>query len=87
MAWVNCCSFPANKVVYKHVSMTSLFPLRKPTHPQSVMFIYYGFLLELWVLNLVLPIIAEYINNREDLVHPDPYIQNTTVFCDMYLYT
>ena len=38
-------------VVYKHVSMTSLFPLRKPTYPQSFMLIY-GFLLELWVSNL-----------------------------------
>ena len=31
--------------------MTSLFPLRKPTYPQSFMLIY-GFLFELWVLNL-----------------------------------
>ena len=38
-------------VVYKHVSMTSLFPLRKPTYPQSFMLIY-GFLFELWVSNL-----------------------------------
>ena len=38
-------------VVYKHVSMTSLFLLRKPTYPQSFMLIY-GSLFELWVLNL-----------------------------------
>ena len=31
--------------------MTSLFPLRKPTYPQSFMLIY-GSLFELWVLNL-----------------------------------
>ena len=40
-----------NKVVYKHVSMTSLLALRKPTYPQSFMLIY-GILFELWVLNL-----------------------------------
>ena len=38
-------------VVYKHVSMTSLFPLQKLTYPQSFMLIY-GFFFELWVLNL-----------------------------------
>ena len=38
-------------VVYKHVSMTSLFPLQKPTYLQSFTLIY-GFLFELWVLNL-----------------------------------
>ena len=31
--------------------MTGLFSLRKPTYPQSFMLIY-GFLFELWVLNL-----------------------------------
>ena len=31
--------------------MTSLFPLRKPTYPQSFILIY-GFLFELWVSNL-----------------------------------
>ena len=31
--------------------MTSLLALRKPTYPQSFMLIY-GFLFELWVLNL-----------------------------------
>ena len=31
--------------------MTSLFPLRKPTYPQSFMLIY-GFFFELWVSNL-----------------------------------
>ena len=40
-----------NKVVYKHVSMTSLLALRKPTYSQSLMMMY-GFLFELWVLNL-----------------------------------
>ena len=40
-----------NKVVYKHVNMTSLFSLLKPTYPQSFMLIY-GFFFELWVLNL-----------------------------------
>ena len=38
-------------VVYKHVSMTSLLALQKPMYPQSFMLIY-GFLFELWVLNL-----------------------------------
>ena len=38
-------------VVYKHVSMTSLLALQKPTYPQSFMLIY-GFLFELWVSNL-----------------------------------
>ena len=46
-----CCCLLVNKVVYKHVSMTSLFPLRKPTYPQSFMLIY-GFFFELWVSNL-----------------------------------
>ena len=36
---------------YKHVSTTSLFPLRKPTYLQGFLLIY-GFLLELWVSNL-----------------------------------
>ena len=51
IAWGICCCLLANKVVYKHVSMTSLFPLPKPTYPQSFMLIH-GFLLELWVSNL-----------------------------------
>ena len=38
-------------VVYKHISMTNLLALWKPTHSQSFMMIY-GFLFELWVLNL-----------------------------------
>ena len=43
--------FTCKQGVYKHVNMTSLFPLQKPTYPQSFMLIY-GFLFELWVLNL-----------------------------------
>ena len=39
-----------NKVVYKHVSMTSLFPLENPTYPQSFMLIY-GFFIQLCMLN------------------------------------
>ena len=38
-------------VVYKYVSITSLFPLWKPMYPQSFILIY-GFFFELWVLNL-----------------------------------
>ena len=38
-------------VVYKHISMTSLLALRKLTYSQSFMMIY-GFLFEVWVLNL-----------------------------------
>ena len=69
--------------------MTSLLVLRKPTYPQSFMLIY-GFLFELWVLNLKeekekeekkMPIIAQYIYDGEDLGHP--YIQSTTVLCDI----
>ena len=70
--------------------MTSLLALRKPTYPQSFMLIY-GFLFELWVLNLNeeeeekkmknSAIIAQYIYNGEGLGHP--YVQNTTVLCDI----
>ena len=38
-------------VAYKHASMTGLFPLRQPMHPRSFVLVY-GFLFELWVLNL-----------------------------------
>ena len=38
-------------VVYKHVSMTCVLALRKPTQPQSFMLIY-GFIFELWMSNL-----------------------------------
>ena len=64
--------------------MTSLLVLWKHTYPQSFMLIY-GFLFELWVLNLnkekeeklrILPIIAQCIYDGEDLGHP--YIQSTT---------
>ena len=69
--------------------MTSLFPLRKPTYPQSFMLIY-GSLFELWVLNLnkknkkkkkkKMKNSAQYIYDGEDL--GNPYIQSTTVLCD-----
>ena len=65
--------------------MTSLFPLRKPTYPQSFMLIY-GFLFELWVSNLneekkkKMKNFAQYIYDGEGL--GNPYIQSTTVLCD-----
>ena len=66
------------KVVYKHVSMTSLLALWKPTYPQSFVFIY-GFLFELRVLNLNKENnVAQYIYDGEDLGHPCN-IQSTTV--------
>ena len=46
-----CCCLLVNKVVYKHVSMTNLLALWKPTYSQSFMVIY-GFFFELWVFNL-----------------------------------
>ena len=58
--------------------MTSLFLLWKPTYPQSFMLIY-GFLIELWVLNLneeeekekkKMKNFAQYIYDGEDLGHP-----------------
>ena len=48
---VNCTCVQNTMVVYKHVSMNRLFPLHKPTYPQSFMLIY-GFPFELWVSNL-----------------------------------
>ena len=67
--------------------MTSLLALRKPTYPQSFMLIY-GFLFELWVLNLKEEKKKKMKNSahhspihlEEDLGHP--YIQSTTVLCD-----
>ena len=55
--------------------MTSLLAQWKPTYPQSFGFIY-GFLFELWVLNL----------NKEEKEEEElglPYIQSTAVLCDM----
>ena len=72
--------------------MTSLLALRKPTYPQSLMLIY-GFLFELWMLNLKEEEEEKkkkmknsahhslYIYDGEDLGHP--YIQSTTALCDI----
>ena len=54
--------------------MTSLLALWNPTYPLRFMSIYYGFLFKLRVLNLnkkgILPIIAQYIYDGEDIGHP-----------------
>ena len=68
--------------------MTSLFPLRKPTYPQSFMLIY-GSLFELWVLNLNKKKKKKKKKKKmKNSAHHDgedlgnPYIQSTTVLCD-----
>ena len=70
---------------YKHVCITSLFPLRKPTYPQSFLLIY-GFLLDLWVSNLKeeeeKKNSAQYVYDGEDLGHP--YIQSTCAILSIF---
>ena len=69
--------------------MTSLLVLRKATYPHSFMLIY-GFLFELWVLNL-----KEEEKEKKNSAHHSPIhlymmgrtlvipIQSTTVLCDI----